>query len=122
MPYLEYPKHVYLDGDVSKESRRVENADDEAAAEDAGFLALPAHPPIEDAQPGGAKHLPYPKILYVGGLIDGETRRVENADDEAAAGDDGFLALVAVDAADEDENPGNVDEAKPKRGRKPKKQ
>ncbi len=96
MPYLEFPKAVYLDGDVTRESTIVHNEHDEAAAKRRGFQALPANPPPEALQPGGPDHLPYPKMLYIDGKIDGDTRVVKDADEEAVAASDGFVALGVV--------------------------
>lgn len=103
MPYLEYPKAVYLGGDVAHESRVVQNADEEARAAADGFEAMPANPPAEPAQPGSPLHLPYPKIVYIDGDLGKESRRVENADEEVAAKADGFFAYVHPSAQPSDD-------------------
>lgn len=96
MPYLEFPKAVYLGGDTTRESKIVKNAAEEEAARALGFEALPAHPPVDVAQPGGSQHLEFPKILYREGRIDGETKRVEHADAQDVAAGQGFFPLGAV--------------------------
>jgi len=102
MPYLEYPKAVYLDGDVSKASKIVSGAEQEAAAQADGYLALPAQPPAEAMQPGAPDHLPYPKMLFQGGAIDGETCIVANAEQEAMKAAEGFVPLALAAPVVED--------------------
>lgn len=105
MAYLEYPKALYLDGDTSKASTVVQNAEQEEAAAREGFQPLPANPPPEPAQPGGAAFLEFPKMLYQGGALGADTRVVKDAAAQEAAAADGFLPLAAADAAHDDDEP-----------------
>lgn len=112
MARLEYPQVLYVDGDVSKDARRVENADERAAAEAAGFQAL-EHPPEAVVEAAAQTVLDHPRYLYLDGDVTKDSVLVKNADEEAARAVDGYRRLAAVD------EPPPSDE-KPKGKKKPK--
>ncbi len=98
MAHLEYPKHVYKDGQIDQESAVVKNLEEERAAGLKGYVALPSAPQPEgaDAVKAEPDYLEFPKHVYKG---EGEAREsivVKNADEEAAAKAQGYLALDAV--------------------------
>ena len=106
MARLEFPQFLYqrtADGAIDYEkSVRVENAEDAAVQLAKGYVALD-HGPAPDSLEGlkqSPDFLPYPRILYrvKDGQPDyeGETARVENAEEEAAAESRGFLSLDAI--------------------------
>lgn len=97
MSGLEYPKHVYPDGDVTKESRVVKNADEEAAAGKDGFKAIPREfgtgvSGVADA--ASAAPLEYPLHVYLDGELDAQKSRVvKNAEEELQAQEVGYHRL-----------------------------
>ena len=103
MAYLAYPKHLYLDGDLTKASVRVEDEQAEAGFVAQGYAALPASVPVPgsiDALKAEARYLEYPKVL----TIDGAEVRVESEQDAVRLG-----LIASADEAPAAE--------KPKRGR-----
>lgn len=91
---LDYPKHVYLNGDVDKESTIVKNAAEEMSAALRGYKEIPRHfgPGVSGvADEASAPPLDYPRFLYLGGDLEAESRLVRNADEEAEAAGNGYL-------------------------------
>lgn len=124
MAYLEYPKHVYLDGDAAKDSAIVTNAEEERLAGIKGYAALPSVVLPEGslaALQASPSYLEFPKHVY----RDEDGARVsivvKDADEEAAAVAQGYAPL-GVAVADEAPVDGSADEpeAKRKPGRPPK--
>ena len=94
---LEYPKHVYLEADVTKESRIVRNLEEEAKAAEDDYREIPRHfgPGISGvADAVSVAALDYPRFLYAGGDVEAESLLVKNSDEEAAAVADGFARLA----------------------------
>ena len=102
MAYIEYPKHVYKDGQIDGESAVVKNLEEERAAGLKGYIALPSAPPLDPAEAAKAEptYLEFPKHVYKGEGEDRVSIVVKNADEEAAALEQGYAAIGAV-AADE---------------------
>lgn len=115
--FIEYPKHVYLDGNVENESRHVGNAEQEALEAQNGFAAIPSVQPADGAQPAGPAHLEFPKHLYKGDGDERETKRVENAEQEADERANGFVPFGESAFANASEPPAD---APPKPAKAPK--
>jgi hypothetical protein len=93
MPFLEYPKRLFLR--IDKETSRVVlNADDEAQAIAEGFEAVP-FTPISDAQRDAPVFLEFPQVLYRGD----ETLTVKNAEARDLALSDGWRTTLEEPAS-----------------------
>ena len=101
MAYQEYPKHVYVDGDIEKESIVVKNFEAEYAANLRGYKALAnSHPPDTPEQTAVAaqgEYLEYPKMLYKAHTRPDGKRSVGEVNDRlfAERGPEGQLLVVA---------------------------
>lgn len=104
MARLEYPQVLYVDGDVSKDARRVENPEERAAAEADGFQAL-EHPPEAVVEAAAQTVLDHPRYLYLDGDVTKDSVLVKNADEEAARAEDGYRRLAGVGPPPADEKP-----------------
>ena len=92
----EYPKHVYKDGDVTKASRVVKNADEEAAAKKDGYVQIarsPVAPERHVSDPASAEVLAYPLHVYQDGDLEQKSRIVKNAEEELQAQSMGYQRM-----------------------------
>lgn len=113
--FLEYPKHVYPNGDIEQPSKIVKDADEEAAAAAEGYQAIAVSHPEAAPAVGSVAHLDYPRHVYVGGDLDADSRLVRNADEEAAAAEEGYQRYSPAQAdAPEGAESADAGDEKPK--------